>query len=395
MYDFSEKKLLIDINDHNFVLIAGEFDDQLNFKIIDKEIIKSKGIKNGKIDNLSESYESLSKGLIALEKKTDLIFKTANVLVDTFDIESINVSGFQTLNGNQILSNDISFILNNLKNKLTQTENHKKIIHLFNANYCLDNNYLENIPIGLRGNLYSHELSFFLINSNDFKSIVHLLNKCNLKPERVLLKKFIEGVQLIQKYKVESFIKINILKNSININLFENSSFIFYQHFKFGSDLIKRDVAKILELKFETIEKIFVNTNFEKVNKDGLLDQKYFEKDKFKQIKLNFILEIILARVSEIVEIILEKNINFNHLKNKKIITFLSFEDVSIANNLNYYFKKFLKHKSVDYPIKNNYHLELMEIFGELIGKGWDKEALPMIIKKKSFISNIFSSLFD
>ena len=124
-----------------------------------------------------------------------------------------------------------------------------------------------------------------------------------------------------------------------------------------------------MELKFETIEKIFVNTNFEKVNKDGLLDQKYFEKDKFKQIKFNFILEIILARVSEIVEIILEKNINFNHLKNKKIITFLSFEDVSIANNLNYYFKKFLKHKSVDYPIKNNYHLELMEIFGELIGK--------------------------
>ena len=159
--------------------------------------------------------------------------------------------------------------------------------------------------------------------------------------------------------------------------------------------MIKRDVAKILELKFETIEKIFVNTNFEKFNKDGLLDQKYFEKDKFKQIKLNFILEIILARVSEIVEIILEKNINFNHLKNKNITTFLCFEDVSIANNLNYYFKKFLKHKSADYPIENNYHLELMEIFGELIGKGWDKEALPMIIKKKSFISNIFSSLFD
>ena len=105
--------------------------------------------------------------------------------------------------------------------------------------------------------------------------------------------------------------------------------------------MIKRDVSKILELKFETIEKIFVNTNFEKVGKDGLLDQKYFEKDKFKQIKLNFILEIILARVSEIVEIILEKNINFNHLKNKNIITFLSFEDVSIANNLNFYFKIF------------------------------------------------------
>ena len=47
------------------------------------------------------------------------------------------MSGFKKLNGNQILSDDISYILNNLKSKIEETEKNKKIIHLFNTKYLL------------------------------------------------------------------------------------------------------------------------------------------------------------------------------------------------------------------------------------------------------------------
>ena len=45
----------------------------------------------------------------------------------------------------------------------------KGVIHIFNSKYILDGQALENLPIGLFGNFYSHELSFFLIKENDFK----------------------------------------------------------------------------------------------------------------------------------------------------------------------------------------------------------------------------------
>ena len=39
-------------------------------------------------------------------------------------------------------------------------ENNKTILHIFNSKYLLDKKKIENLPIGLFGNFYSHELSF-------------------------------------------------------------------------------------------------------------------------------------------------------------------------------------------------------------------------------------------
>ena len=85
------------------------------------------------------------------------------------DFDCINVSGFKDLNGNQILSDDISYIINNIKSKLVDTEKQKTIIHLFNTKFLLDNKPIKNLPIGLHGKFYSHQLSFFLININELK----------------------------------------------------------------------------------------------------------------------------------------------------------------------------------------------------------------------------------
>ena len=46
-------------------------------------------------------------------------------------------------------------------NKLLDSEKDKQIIHLFNTKYLLDNKQIKNLPIGLYGDFYSHQLTFF------------------------------------------------------------------------------------------------------------------------------------------------------------------------------------------------------------------------------------------
>ena len=45
------------------------------------------------------------------------------------------------------------------------------IIHIFNTKYILDKKSMDNLPIGLFGNFYSQELSFCLIEKNDYKNL--------------------------------------------------------------------------------------------------------------------------------------------------------------------------------------------------------------------------------
>ena len=67
----------------------------------------------------------------------------------------------------------------------------KSIIHIFNSKFSLDNNNTANIPIGLYGDFYSHELSFTLINTNDYKNLKNIFDRCKLKIRKILVKNFI------------------------------------------------------------------------------------------------------------------------------------------------------------------------------------------------------------
>ena len=68
------------------------------------------------------------------------------------------------------LKRKYNYILNTLKSCVEEIET-KKVLHIFNSRFYLDNKKIENLPIGLFGDFYSHELSFILINKNDYKNL--------------------------------------------------------------------------------------------------------------------------------------------------------------------------------------------------------------------------------
>ena len=59
---------------------------------------------------------------------------------------------------------------------ISDNEKDKKILHIFNSKSVLDGNITNNLPIGLFGNFYSHELTFFF-KKNDFKNIKQIFGK--------------------------------------------------------------------------------------------------------------------------------------------------------------------------------------------------------------------------
>ena len=94
---------------------------------------------------------------------SNYIFKDIIVIINNLEISFINLSSFKKLNGTQITKENITYILNLLKSYVEEFEKNKKVLHIFNSGYSLDNKKLDNLPIGLFGKFYSHELSFNLL----------------------------------------------------------------------------------------------------------------------------------------------------------------------------------------------------------------------------------------
>ena len=198
--------LYLEINNLNYIFFVGENDEQKNLKIIHNSTIPSQSIQNGRILDLEKTFNAIKENVFLIEQKLKYTFKEVILILDNFDLTFQNFSGFKKLNGSQVLRENVTYILNTSKTCVDETESKKTIIHIFNSKFLLDNKKIDNLPIGLFGDFYSHELSFISMNTNDYKNLNIVFDKCRMKIKKILIKSYIEGAYLSDKNQnIETF----------------------------------------------------------------------------------------------------------------------------------------------------------------------------------------------
>ena len=164
----------------------------------------------------------------------------------------------------------------------------------------------------------------------------------------------------------------------------------FVQDFAFGTNLIIKDISKITALKKEAVEKIVSNLKPSIFgSENNFVEKDFFDDQKYRKIKKELVFDVGKARIEELAEIIFLKNINItNFLKNESIV----FLDIKNISN----FMIFEKNFSLFFSDQNNYNLEFLnketdEILYknvlELVQYGWKKEAVPIVLEKRSLIA--------
>ena len=391
--------LLIEIDDKEFIFFVIKFDLNLEFETLYFNKINSHGISKGNVVDIDLASKVIKENIDQIEKKINFIFKESTIIINPNKIESINISGFKKLNGLQISKQDVTYILNDIKKIIKQNEPKKELIHLFNSNFILDKNELKKIPIGLHGEFYNQDMTFFVADKNIFKNIKLVFNFCNININRIILKTFADGIYKISvNNEYNNSINFEFKRSRIITSVFKNKSYVFLDHLNFGTDLIINDVVKICSLEFEAVKFFLKDIEIENLNvekKDKYLDKKYFGTSLFRKITISHIINIINSRIDEFIDLVLENNTNMIYFKKNNIIVHFSFEDFYLIKffEMNLNNRKNLKYKIIFN--KNNKLSESCLGSAELISKGWENEAIPIIEPKKSIISRLFSFLFD
>ena len=393
------KTLYLEIDESTLTFLIGQSDDQNNFKIIYKSNVNTSVLIENRISDYEKILNILKENIFLIEKKFDYAINEIVIILENFNPSFINISGYKKLNGSQVLRENITYILNTLKSYVVKTEAKKKILHIFNSKFELDNKKIDNLPIGLFGDFYSHELSFVLINTNDFKNIKNILGKCNLKIKKILLKSFIKGAFLSEKNKgIETFFHILINDSSSKIFYFENNSLKFEQDFNFGSEIILRDISKITSLEIKSVKEILNKIELnEQFSENDILEEEFFKDTVFRKIKKKLIYEIALARIKEISELMIFNNINVNYHNKLFNTVFFEFKHKAGLSNLENIFREvFSVNSTLKVEFSGDLSSEVMlGTASKLVHYGWKKEAIPVTHSKKSLISRIFALIFE
>ena len=392
-------KLFIIIGDLEISLIAGHNDDLNSFKFLEKLILPIDGISENKVVDLDKITNRIKKNIFIIEQKVNYTFKDIIIILDNFKISFLNLSGFKKLNGTQISKENITYILNSLKSCVEDFEENKKILHIFNAEYCLDNKKLDNLPIGLFGDFYSHELSFNLLNKNDYKNLEIIFKQCNLNIKKILLDSFVKGSLVNDANpKIETFFYIQIDDYNSKIFYVENNAIKFEQKFNFGTDIIENDICKIISLGNNSVKNfISENKNIHKVLDKELIEEKYFNDQQYRKIKKNLIAKIAEARIDELSERFYLKNINLKKFLEEIDVIFIEINDQNHFSCFNDMYEK-------SFSSKNKYKIRILKKpeTEQIINKanniaqfGWKKEAIPIPKVSGSYISRMFRAIFN
>ena len=391
-------KLFIEINNVELIFVVIERNENDRFSLLYSKKLSHKGISEKRINDFNLFLRLIKENIYLIEKKLDYIFKEAILIIDNFNCSLISFSGFKKLNGSQLGKENVTYILNNLKSKLLEIEKDKTILHIFNSNFLLDKKKINNLPIGLFGDFYSHELSFFLIDSNDFKNLNKVFEKCNLKIKKIISKDFILGTKIINdNINLETFLKIEINEDNINLTFFENSTIRFFQKFKFGANLILNDISKVTALENRILKNILLKSKFSAENeRNNFIEEEFFGNQKFRKIKKQLVYDIATARIQEISEIIAFKNINIKSFLNKNLKIFLQINEECNLKSFEKIYKNIFSNNKYELNLINNYDQDqVYENALSIVQYGWKKEAVPIIYEKKSLIRRVFDLFFN
>ena len=397
----NEPYLIVSLSDSKIIFFVVSYNSNKDYKIIKNVTIDSQGIKNGKIIDIDLVSQLIKLKISLIEDELDHFFSKASVVINPDNVNCINVSGYKKLNGSQVSKEDITYILNDIKKTITSNENKDSLVHLFNSSFSIDSDNLENLPIGLFGEFYNQNMTFFLVNKNILNNLKLVFNNSDLNIDRVLLRPFVEGINFLLKNKNnKNFTTITLTDNKINISLFKNKSYVLTQNFNFGIDLVIKDISKLCSLKISEVQIFLKEINLKAVlknNEESYVDKIFFLSSPYRKIKHQLILDIMTARLDELIDICFVDNSNLDYFKKTNNIICINLEKIEYFKNIQFALQK---NRLIDSEFIFGENIEEFSLYSlngaaELIGKGWDKEAIPVVQSKKSIISTFFSRLFS
>ena len=168
----SSKKIILSV--HQVKDFKSIYNHEISINNIDNEIDYEK------LDNF------LNENIFKVEKILDNFVKHINIIIETKDLFTVNIS-VKKNNHNKIIDpNTITYLLNDAKNQCDKTIEDKKIIHVLIDSYLVDNKIYYDLPDKINCENFSLDLSFICFSNKLIKKIEEILKKYQIAINQLL-----------------------------------------------------------------------------------------------------------------------------------------------------------------------------------------------------------------
>jgi len=314
----NEKSLNTFIDFGSSKIRIGVFDKESSKNIFssEKDCISNFNEKNF---DISKSNEFINYLIKSAEKKVDNHIKNINLMIDTTDMFSIDISLKKISDNKKYSNNDIHSLLQEGKNLVQNNYSNKKIIHVIVKKFVFDDvEYFEIPNKELNYNSLIVELKFICFSNNIWKKLQDIFNDNYVSINNLYCSSYVRSANynlIFENYKKKIFLDIGYNKSTVTF--FEDKRVLFFNILPVGGKHISKDISILLKIDINDAENLKKSLN----KSDTIFENKSDENIKLKSSDLSN--QVIHARVDEIIKLNLSNeyfNSFFNQNDNSVLI---------------------------------------------------------------------------
>ena len=294
----NEKDLnvFIDLGTSNIRLGIFNKETSNNLIVLEKSCFSNLSLKNFDINNCNKTIKDLVR---LAEKKIDKHIKNINLMIDTPDMFSIDVSIKKNTDSKKLTQNDIQSLLQEAKNIIQNNYFDKKIVHMIVKKFFFDDKIYFQIPENeINYKSLTLELKFICFSNKVWQSLLNLFNSNFINIDNIYCSSYVRAVNcngIFDNYKKKFILDIGYSRSTISI--FDENRILYYNMLPVGGKHITKDISLLLNTSIDEAENIK-----KKLNKSDITflekSEKITEIDPAELTK-----QVVFARIYEIIKL--------------------------------------------------------------------------------------------
>ena len=377
----NEKSLNTFVDFGSSKIRLGIFDKETSKKILilEKDCISNFSLKNFDINESNEVVKNLIK---SAEKNIDSHIKHINLMIDTPDMFSIDVSIKKNFDKKKHSKKDIKPLLNEAKNLVQNNYFNQKIVHMIVKKFVFDDDEFFEIPKNeISYSSLIIEFKFICFPGEFWKKLQDSFSSNYLTVDNLYCSSYVRSVNynsIFNDFDKKVILDIGYRKSAITV--FQANKILYFNIVPVGGRHITNDISILLKINQEESEKI----------KKSLNSSETIFNNHSKSSNLSN--QVIFARVDEIIKLNLADehfNTFFSH-KDNSILIFIGEGSKILNKNSIYLEEKFDFFTEISF-FEENANLICESGFNfNLSGKYQEVNFFPKKPKNKGFFEKFF-----
>ncbi len=383
----NEKSLNVFVDFGSSKIRLGIYDKETskNIIILEKDCISNFSLNNFDIKNSNEIIKDLIK---SAEKKINNHIKNINLMIDTPDMFSIDISIKKNSDGKQYSKNDIKSLLNEVKGLVQKNYLNKKIIHVIVKKFIFDDEEFFEIPNKkIDYNTLIIELKFICFADQIWRSLQDSFKSNYLNIDNLYCSSYVRSSSynsLFNDFNKKVILDIGYGKSSITV--FQDNRILYFNILPVGGRHITNDISILLKINQDDAENLKKSLNQSETTFENKIE-------KNNQTELpDLSRQVIFARVDEIIKLNLADEYFNAFFQNKDscILIFIGEGSKILNKNSIYLEEKFDFFSEISFFEENTTIICDSGFNFNQLSKSQEVNFLPKKHKNKGFFEKFF-----